>query len=539
MQFKDSKIIIHITRSVAITATLIVMSSLMALAQVPPSFMIQGLAQDADGVPLVNQDVGIQVTLDGVELEHEPVVTTSSAGVFKLEVTSFDIFDLLASGGGLLEVTVEGIPLLTPLLSVPYAMIAEQVVNDQVEDEDADSTNELQELFFADGMLSISGGNEIAIPTGTTDADADPTNELQTLAFSDGKLSITDGNEIELPTGGVDDDADPTNELQTLSFANGKLSISDGNEITIPTGGTDADADPTNELQQLVLNGNVLSIVDPGQGVDMVTLPDGGGGDSPWTKSGNDISYSDGQVQVRHDNSHSVVMDADRGDGRIAVYDDKDRVVARLIADGTRNDPQGSFGYLELSGPNSNPNVILGFVGNNSEQDRGGVGIYNEGNQAWWLSPGASNDPDLGLYYLNGNNFSKIGEFSRTNGNYSALSDRRAKSGIERLPDLLQKIKQLRPVSYFYKHDPTKQNDIGFIAQEVQELFPSLVNTMENRYGLNYSGFSVLAIKAVQELATENDNLRKQLDHQSESLAKQNQLLQKLMERIEKLEQTK
>ncbi|MBK8505953.1 MAG: hypothetical protein IPL46_29415 [Saprospiraceae bacterium] len=225
-------------------------------AQVPSSFMIQGLAQDVDGNALVNQDIEILVLLDGVPLDHDQFVTTSSAGVFRVDVSADDLADLLQSGSGFLEVTVNGIPLSTPLLSVPYALVADRVINDQVEDDDADPTNELQTLSFEDGKLIISGGNEISIPTGETDADADPTNELQTLSFEDGKLIISDGNEITIPTGETDADADPTNELQTLSFEDGKLIISDGNEITIPTGGTDADADPTNSMQTLAKEGN-------------------------------------------------------------------------------------------------------------------------------------------------------------------------------------------------------------------------------------------------------------------------------------------
>ncbi len=509
-------------------------------AQVPPSFMIQGLAQDADGLPLIEQDVNIEVSLDGVVLDHEPVVTTSSAGVFKVEVTSFEIFDLLKNGAGFLEVTVEGIPLATPLVSVPYALIAEEVVNDQVDDEDADSTNELQELAFADGKLSISNGNEISIPTGETDADADPTNELQTLAFNEGKLSISDGNEIDLPAGGEDADADPTNELQVLSYSDGVLSISDGNEVTIPTGETDEDADPTNELQELSLNGNVLSIVGPGEGEASITLPDGnGGGNSPWVPDGNDISFSDGQVIVKHSGSNSVVMDAVGQDGRIAVFDDKDRTVATLIADGSRNDPQGSFGYLELFGPNGGSNVILGFIGTASEQDRGGMGLYNESNQAWWMSPGASNDPDLGLYYLNGNSLNKVGEFSRMNGNYSALSDRRAKANIKPLPNLLDRVKSLRAVSYHYKHDLSQTTDIGFIAQEVKEIFPNLVNDMDGRYGLNYDGFSVLAVKATQELALQNEELEEQLEEAQAKLALQGDIISELLQRVKNLENSK
>ena len=552
------------------------------MGQVPPSFLIQGLAQDIDGNALVNQDVEIVVTLDGNALDHDAFVTTSSAGVFRVEVNAEDLADQLLFGGGFLEVTVNGIPLSTPLLSVPYALIADQVVNDQVEDDDADPTNEIQTLEFTDGKLIISGGNEISIPTGTTDADADPTNELQTLSFSDGKLAISDGNEITIPTGGTDADADPTNEFQTLSFSDGKLSISDGNEITIPTGGTDADADPTNEiqflskednlivlsdggsvedevedddadpsneLQALKISGNTLEIVPFGEGEQAVTLPDGGngGGNTPWQSNGQDIYYSDGSVgigennpqsplhvsgdmrvedgdvSVRDGNNVRAAMTMGNGGGEIAVYDDNNSKVGFMKANGDFNDPQGPFGYLELSGPNGGRNVVLGFIGSSTDQDRGGIGLYNEGNNSWWMSPGASSDPDLGLYYVTGNNLQKVGEFSRTNGQYTQLSDRRVKQNIGTLTNVMSSLKALRPVSYNYIFDADQNQDVGFIAQEVEKEFPHLVDEMDDGLkGVNYAGFSVIAIKAIQE--------------QQEIIEDQQRTIDQLMERVTKLE---
>ncbi len=475
--------------------------------QVPPSFMVQGLAQDIDGVPLINEDVTIEILLDGTALDHEAVVTTSSAGVFRVEVSGVDLLDLLKTGNGFLEVFVNDIPLSTPLLSVPYAMIAEEVVNDQFEDDDADSTNELQTLAFTDGKLAISGGNEISIPTGNTDADADPTNELQTLAINNGVLSITDGNEVTLPTG---------------------------------DGGVDDDADPTNELQQLKLDGTTISIVPNGEGQDAIDLPtDGGTGTSLWSASGPDIFYEDGNVgigtsepltalhvngdlSVSNGTTRQVVMSSNGSKGELAVFDSDNDLVAQMKANGSFNDPEGDFGYLELFGPNGGSNVILGFIGPQDDQDRGGIGIYNENNQAWWMSTGASGNQDLSLYYFNGNNLNRLGEFSRNTGQYSVLSDRSVKENIKSLSNVLTSIKSLRPVTYNYIHDQDKKSDMGFIAQEVSEYFPNLVNQMDQQLGLNYTGFSVLAIKAIQE--------------QQVLIERQETIIQNLLQRVEALE---
>ncbi|NND06365.1 MAG: tail fiber domain-containing protein [Saprospiraceae bacterium] len=480
----------------------------ISIAQVPQSFMVQGLAQDADGIPLINEEVTLEILLDGTALDHESVVTTSSAGVFQVEVSGVDLLDLLQTGSAFLEVFVNDIALTTPLLSVPYALVAEQVVNDQFEDDDADSTNELQVLSFVDGMLQISGGNEISIPTGNTDADADPTNELQTLAINNGVLSISDGNEVTLPTG---------------------------------DGGVDDDADPTNELQQLKLDGTTLSIVPPGAGQDAVNLPTGdGGGTSLWSENGQDIFYNtgnvgigtsdpetalhvDGDLSVGNGNTRQVTMSSNGSKGELKVFDSDNDVIAEIKANGSFNDPQGEFGYMELFGPSGGTNIILGFIGPQNEQDRGGIGIYNESNQAWWMSTGASGDQDLSLYYFNGNNLNRLGEFSRSTGQYSVLSDRRVKENISSLSNVLTGIKALRPVTYNYIHDAEKRKDIGFVAQDVEEEFPALVSRIDERMGLNYAGFSVLAIKAIQEQQTIIEN-------QQETIAN-------LLKRVEALEE--
>ena len=68
---------------------------------------------------------------------------------------------------------------------------------------------------------------------------------------------------------------------------------------------------------------------------------------------------------------------------------------------------------------------------------------------------------------------------------------------------------QLRPVEYETKfNNPDHDKIIGFIAQEVKQVFPELVHVTSNKlegetiadfHSLNYNGFNVLAVKAVQE----------------------------------------
>ena len=99
--------------------------------------------------------------------------------------------------------------------------------------------------------------------------------------------------------------------------------------------------------------------------------------------------------------------------------------------------------------------------------------------------------------------------FRPTDGAFVTASDRRLKTNIQPFTSILDKIMQLRPVEYEAKfNNPDHDKTIGFIAQEVKQVFPELVHVTSNKlegetiadfHSLNYNGFNVLAVKAVQE----------------------------------------
>lgn len=98
------------------------------------------------------------------------------------------------------------------------------------------------------------------------------------------------------------------------------------------------------------------------------------------------------------------------------------------------------------------------------------------------------------------------GYFVSSTGIYTSISDRRLKINIMPMCSMLEKIMQLQPSTYQFRNTEDKQMYNGFIAQDVEKLFPSLVvhNVNQERkidvYTMDYSGFGVLAIKGIQEL---------------------------------------
>lgn len=79
-------------------------------------------------------------------------------------------------------------------------------------------------------------------------------------------------------------------------------------------------------------------------------------------------------------------------------------------------------------------------------------------------------------------------------------SDARLKENVVNLPSQLSNIMALRPVEFDYK--ASKGHQIGFIAQEVQEIYPDLISEGGDGY-LSLAGLDKNAarlIKAIQEL---------------------------------------
>ncbi|MBL0136009.1 MAG: tail fiber domain-containing protein [Chitinophagaceae bacterium] len=92
--------------------------------------------------------------------------------------------------------------------------------------------------------------------------------------------------------------------------------------------------------------------------------------------------------------------------------------------------------------------------------------------------------------------------FNNIDGTLTAISDRRLKKNIESLPSLIDRLILLEPVTYEMNDDnPAHYRSTGFIAQQVDELFPQLVvkGSATEMLSIKYTGFHVLAIKGIQE----------------------------------------
>ena len=89
--------------------------------------------------------------------------------------------------------------------------------------------------------------------------------------------------------------------------------------------------------------------------------------------------------------------------------------------------------------------------------------------------------------------------------------DRRLKDNILPISNAIEKVKQISGVEFDWNENQTTHSghDIGVIAQEIEEVFPSLVRENDNGYKqVRYEKLISVLIEAIKELKVEIDQLK-------------------------------
>ncbi len=101
--------------------------------------------------------------------------------------------------------------------------------------------------------------------------------------------------------------------------------------------------------------------------------------------------------------------------------------------------------------------------------------------------------------------------------NMPAGSDLALKKNVSTLQSALEKILALRPVTWHWKTDTRNQQlNYGFIAQEVEQLFPDLVSSRlwqdgTDKKHIDATGIIPYAIAAMQEQQRQITDMRQEL----------------------------
>ena len=192
----------------------------------------------------------------------------------------------------------------------------------------------------------------------------------------------------------------------------------------------------------------------------------------------------------------------------------------------------GNFGFNSLSRAGD-----IGFIFSTDDDD------INEANNGLLIAPHASGN-NFGLKIMESGNvgvnvalptealdvFGNIAASGTVSaGGVVLTSDIRLKKNVTEVTDALSTINALRPVNYLKRESLQTQDynrdEYGFIAQELQKIIPTIVETSNNPdkiLGVNYLSLIPILTKAIQE--------------QQDELNKKDKLLLDLTKRLEALE---
>jgi len=191
----------------------------------------------------------------------------------------------------------------------------------------------------------------------------------------------------------------------------------------------------------------------------------------------------------------------------------------------------GAGGYLTRLGSD---NVCLGnnagfgktgdnklFIANNKSTTL----IYGEFDNNQVVINGVDTDnPSNYTFYVNGS--------AGGDDTWLSLSDRRKKQNIQTINGALDKVLKLRGVNFDWKDPEMKGSQIGFIAQEVKEVIPEVVEGSEETvYSMKYAPVTAVLVEAVKEQQQQIDNQKSKID----LLENENKELVERLKRLEEL----
>lgn len=124
------------------------------------------------------------------------------------------------------------------------------------------------------------------------------------------------------------------------------------------------------------------------------------------------------------------------------------------------------------------------------------------------VTTGGSN---TGTAYYHLNVSIRNGNSVYASGGFYESSDERLKNISDSISVNFEDLQKLRKIYYVWNDDKSEKKQIGLVAQDVQKLYPELVEVDENTglLSLAYDKLSVIALAAVDKLHEEIGSLQK------------------------------
>lgn len=146
--------------------------------------------------------------------------------------------------------------------------------------------------------------------------------------------------------------------------------------------------------------------------------------------------------------------------------------------------------------------------------------IHNWDGHGIWVTNGNPNPSTGGVGYImvgatfgSGGTYNSVMSIKSSNGSYWSSSDIRFKKDINNINSSLDKIQELRPVTYKLKDMGSDEINYGLIAQELKEIYPDMVHEGPDGYlGITYTTLIPVLIKGIQELNNKVKSLEGKLN---------------------------
>jgi hypothetical protein len=228
------------------------------------------------------------------------------------------------------------------------------------------------------------------------------------------------------------------------------------------------------------------------------------------TVSNGSIAFADGGTGATHtrglitydhssDHMHFNTAGAERmridSSGKLLVGTTTDGATSNMRVVGTVTNANVGVARFDSEGSSDTANTCISIVKGSTDTTTSQVFVkfavdgYNSGN---------------GQINANGSGAAAFGSFS----------DRRLKENIIDLPSQLENIIALQPKEFDYIESEGGGHQIGFIAQEVEEIYPDLVGEREDgmKTITGMGKMEARLIKAIQEQQTQIDALQSEIN---------------------------